>query len=341
MIVGVDAQLAVGTATGIGVYQRGLLTALSAAGIAVRALSQPRLDPWRFDRRVLWDQILLPLAAVGSRCDLVHCTSGTMPLWSPAPVVVTVHDVAWLRVQDHVRPYARWYFGRYQAARYREARVVLVDSAFSRDEYLELVGGPSERVRVAYPGVDGIFATIARAPHSEPTILCVGTVEKRKNLLVAIEALPALPQARLIVVGPSTPYRAVCETRARELGVSERIAFRGFVTDTELHALYAEAWVAVVPSRYEGFGYGAAQAMCAGVPVLAGRGSSLTEVVADADALIGADDVTGWTEALRAIVAAPERAWERAEGARARAVDRFGWDTTARVVATAYADALA
>jgi glycosyltransferase involved in cell wall biosynthesis len=340
VIVGLDTQLAVGTATGIGVYQRGLLGALRARGVAVRALAEPRLDPWRFDRRVIWDQVLLPIAARRAKSTVLHCTSGTMPLLAGLPVVATVHDVAWLRVQAHVRPYARWYFGPYQAARYRAARVVLVDSAFSRDEYLELVGGDPARVRVAYPGVDPVFRGIVRAPASEPVILCVGTVEKRKNLAVIVEALAHVPDARLVVVGPPTPYLAFCRALAAERGVTDRIAFRGFVPTEELHAMYASAWAAVVPSRYEGFGYGAAQAMCAGVPVLAGRGSSLSEVVGDPAALLDPDDVEAWSAALRTIVAAPEAAFARAEARRDAAFARFGWDAAAAIAERAYADAV-
>ncbi len=341
MIVGLDTQLAVGTATGIGVYQRGLLAALRAGGVVdVRALAEPRLDPWRFDRRVMWDQVLLPLAARRAKSEVLHCTSGTMPFVVGVPVVATVHDVAWLRVQEHVRPYARWYFGRYQAARYRTARVVLVDSAFSRDEYLELVGGDPALVRVAYPGVDPVFRGIVRAPAAEPVILCVGTVEKRKNLAIAIEALAHVPAARLVVVGPPTPYLDLCRALAADRGVADRVAFRGFVTTEELHALYATAWAAVVPSRYEGFGYGAAQAMCAGVPVLAGRGSSLTEVVADPAALLDPDDAEAWSAALAAILAAPATAFARAEERRDAAFARFGWAAAAAIAETAYADAL-
>ncbi len=111
MIVALDTQLAVGTATGAGVYQRDLAAALREAGAAVRELSAPWLDPWRFDRRVLWDQVLLPLQAARSGAKILHAAGGTMPLGCTLPTVVTVHDLAWLRVQSHTRAYARIYFG--------------------------------------------------------------------------------------------------------------------------------------------------------------------------------------------------------------------------------------
>ena len=70
------------------------------------------------------------------------------------PVVATVHDVAWLRVQAHARPYARYYFGRFSLERYRGCAAIAVDSEFSRGELLSLLAGyEPQRVRVVYPGV--------------------------------------------------------------------------------------------------------------------------------------------------------------------------------------------
>ena len=64
MKVALDAQQTVGTATGIGEYVRGLLAALPGTGVDAIALRAPGFDPWRFDRRAVWDQVLLPLAAL-------------------------------------------------------------------------------------------------------------------------------------------------------------------------------------------------------------------------------------------------------------------------------------
>ncbi len=341
MRVGLDAQLAVGTATGIGEYVSGLLEALRARGVDVVALSAPWLDPWRFDRRVVWDQVLLPRAAVRARADVVHCAAGTLPLRSGLPLVATVHDVAWLRVQQHARPYARWYFGTFARERYRHARRVVVDSAFSRDELLELTGVEAARVEVVHPGVAADFGAVVRAPASEPMVLAVGTVEPRKNLEVAIRALAAVPGARLIAAGPATPYRDACLALARECGVAERVEFAGYVSRAELLALYARATLAVVPSRYEGFGYGAAQALCAGIPLIASSASSLPEVVAGAAPLVAPDDVAGWSAALLAILSDPTAAQARAGAAREAARARFGWPRAARAMAELYAAALA
>ena len=331
-----DAQQTVGTATGIGEYTRGLLAALPGAGIEPVALRNERLDPWRFDRRVVWDQLLLPLAARRSGAALLHCTSGSVPLRAPLPVVASVHDVAWLRTQRHAPFYARWYFGTFSERRWRDARALLVDSAFTRDELLRYTPAVPERVVVVHPGVDAAFAGLMRDPEPEPAILAVGTVEPRKNLAVAIEALAGLPGVRLVSVGPPTPYQAECTALASRLGVADRVVFAGYVDRPALLRLYERSTVAVAPSRYEGFGYAAAQALCAGLPLVAARSSSQVEVVQTDAALVEPDDPGAWRTALRAILDDRPAAEARAREVRRAACERFSWTRCAAATAEVY-----
>ncbi len=340
MKIGIDAQLMVGTATGIGEYVRGLLGALRDAGANVVELAEPRLDPWRFDRRVMWDQVLLPQRAHAQDVDVLHCASGTIPMTAAMPVVATVHDVAWLRVQAHTRPYARYYFGKFSVNRYRRAQAIAVDSEFSRRELLDVVPDiDPQRVRVVYPGVAEDYCALERRQSDGRTILVVGTVERRKNLQFLIEALRELPDARIVSVGPPTPYQGECEVRAAELGVRHRVEFRGYVAREELLALYATCAVVAMPSCYEGFGYGAAQALCTGTPVLVSDQASLPEIV-DGDAtVLSLDDIDSWIDALRAALAGEGD--ERAHLARVGAVARFAWPKSARDMIAVYDMAVA
>jgi glycosyltransferase involved in cell wall biosynthesis len=333
--VALDTQLAVGTATGIGVYQRDLSRALAAAGTDVVPLQFPALDPWRFDRRVAWDQVLLPLLAARSGAAVLHAASGTLPVVRTLPTVVTVHDMAWLRVQSHTRAYARAYFGGLMKRLYRRAAAVVTDSAFSRAEFVELAGA-RDKVHVVYPGVDERFAAIARRPRARPFALVVGTVERRKNLLRAVELLTAIPELDLVAVGPPTPYIDGVRARVAELGLGERVTLLGYVGRAELDALYGQATLALVPSRYEGFGYALAEALCAGLPVVAARSSSLIEV-AGADApLVDPDDAAGWVDAVRALLADRDAAEARAAAVRRRALARFSWPNAAAALLAIY-----
>lgn len=336
MSVALDVQLAVGTATGIGVYQRDLAAALVRAGVDVRPLAAPWLDPWRFDRRVLWDQLILPALAARSGARLLHATAGTMPLVRTLPAIVTVHDLAWLRVQGHTRPYARAYFGGLMRRLYARADAIVLDSAFSRDEFVALAG-PRGELHVISPGVDPRFAGIVRAPRDRPLLLAVGTVERRKNLVRAVEALAAHPDAELVAVGPPTPYVDEVRARAAALGVADRVTLRGYVERAELDALYARAAAALVPSRYEGFGYAVAEALCAGLPVIAARSSSLVEVAGGEGVLVDPDDPAAWSEAVGAFLADRDAAQARAAAARPGAIARFDWQRAAAQCAALYA----
>lgn len=335
MTVALDTQLAVGTATGIGAYERDLARALAAIGTPLRALQVPGLDPWRFDRRVLWDQVVLPALAARSGARVLHAASGTLPLVRTLPTVVTVHDMAWLRVQTHTKAYARAYFGGMMKRLYVRAEAIVTDSHFAREEFVALTGRDAN-VRVVYPGVDERFAAIVRRPRERPLALAVGTVERRKNLLRAVEILAAVPELELIAVGPPTPYLAEVRSRARELGVGDRLQLLGYVERAALDALYAEATMALVPSRYEGFGYGVAEALCAGLPVIAARSSSLPEVAAGDALLADPDDQAAWVDAVRTLLADRSGAQARADRARSGAQARFGWMRAARECTTIY-----
>lgn len=338
MRIAFDAQPTVGSATGIGEYARELARALGEIPeIELVPLSAPTIDPWRFDRRAYWEQVLLPIEAARSKAQLLHCTSGTMPALATLPIVLTLYDAAWLRVQGHTRFYARAYFGTLMKRLAARARAIVTVSDFSAREILALHPGLDERnVHVIPLGVAEEFAKVEVRPNESATILVVGTVEARKNLEVIVRALPALPGARAIAVGPSTPYREHCIALAHELGVAERLEFRGYIERAELLELYANCTVLAMPSRYEGFGLPLAQARCAGLPVVTARGSSLDEIAGDLVPRVDPDDVAGWSEALAAIFADPERARRVAASDRAAAVERFSWRRAAIATAEVY-----
>ena len=339
MKVALDAQLTVGTATGIGEYVRGLAGALRGRSLELVELREEKLNPWRFDRRVLWDQFVLPRRVRESGADLLHCASATVPRVVSLPVVVTVHDVAWLDVQTHAPSYARYYFGKFSLHGYRKAKRIVVDSEFSRGALLARLDGFEPRlVSVVYPGVAAEFTGLARERGDGRTILCVGTIEPRKNLGLLVRALAELPAARLVAVGPHTPYARECAALAQQLNVADRLEMPGYVTRETLLALHASCAVVAVPSTYEGFGYAAAQALCAGIPCVVSDRTSLPEVSGGDAPIVGLGDLDGWCGQLASALRGDLDAG--AAGARARSTRRFSWDAAADRMLEVYASSL-
>ena len=338
--VAIDAQLIHGTPTGIGEYIYELLQALHEQGISFDALSQEHFDPWRFDRRVIWDQWLLPQRA--RNFELLHCTAGTMPFLRRGATIVTVHDVAWLRAQQHAKFYARMYFGSMMLKAYQSASCITTVSEFSRNELLSFSDFPADKIHVVYPGVSKDFVNILRRTevprHRVPIILAVGTVERRKNLALIIRALAHMQdtRTRLISCGPPTPYIDECKALAQHLGVAERVQFCGYIAREELLKLYAAATVAVVPSFYEGFGLAAAQALVSGVPLIVAKTSSLPEVSGPYAHIVDVDDMIGWANALDEIVANTARANETAALGCINARKRFSWTANAAATVALY-----
>ena len=206
--------------------------------------------------------------------------------------VVTIHDLIFLRHPE----YYHWWDVQLYAWKFRqtlkEADRIIAISERTRQDIIEL-GGAEYADRIS---VRQRWQLPARY------ILNVGTIERRKNVLLAADALELLPQdVHLVVVGRQTDY-------ARELPQSERIHLLSGVSDEDLAVIYQLAEVFVYPSRYEGFGIPIIEAIAAGLPVVACTGSCLEEAGGPHCRYVGPDDVIGMAEALKmSLKGAPER----------------------------------
>jgi glycosyltransferase involved in cell wall biosynthesis len=303
---------------GIGRYVRLLAAALPGAGVDVTLFasgSRPEgLDegaawhdqgrPGGTLRYELWHRLRRP--RVRAAGDLLHAPSLAVPPPSGRPLVVTVHDVAFLREPDTFTRRGRAFHRRGLALARRDAATLVAPSAFTRDE-LVAEGFDADRIHVVHhpavvpepPPPEEIAWQLARAEVAEPYLLTVGTVEPRKNLPVLLDAHAALrrdhPDLTLVVAG------------RRGWGSPPPLARDGVVhldgaADATLEALYRRAVACCLPSRYEGFGMPALEAMARGVPVVVSRGGALEEVVADAGLLVDPSDPEGIAAALDAVL---------------------------------------
>jgi glycosyltransferase involved in cell wall biosynthesis len=151
--------------------------------------------------------------------------------------------------------------------------------------------------------------------------------ERYKGHDELLAALADLPAARLVVAGDGDD-RGRLEARARSLGLEDRAAFTGFVSEATLAALYSRCAAFVMPSRGEGFGLVYLEAMRAGKPVVAARGSAAEEIVVDGvtGLLVDPEDRAALAGAVAALLDDPEKAERMGMAGRERYRDEFGWE---------------
>jgi alpha-1,3-rhamnosyl/mannosyltransferase len=287
------------------------------------------------------------LARRSASLDLVHHAGGTVPARHPAPCVLTIHDLQPLQAQATHSTLKRAYLRRAVPHAVRAARLVAVPSAFVAGTVVDLLGAPSERIVViphavpVRPAPTPPEVLAARHGLAGPVVLYAAVTYPHKDHQTLLDAYgrvrAAHPDAVLVLPGGGGESEPEVQRTIR--GMGDGVKRLGRVSEADLAGLLELATVVAVPSRYEGFGLPALEAMAAGVPVIAADTTSLPEVLGTAGVLVAPGDVVGWAEALdRLLTDAGERA-RRAEAGRARAA-AFSVEANATGVADLYRRAL-
>lgn len=215
------------------------------------------------------------------------------------------------------------------------ARAVIVTSEHTKQILVDKFAVPADKVSVALPGSEPVgFAPCVGHP---TLLLSIASLIPRKGHDVLIRALAAIRdldwQARFVGSSDFAPgWAAALRTQAEEAGLTERIIFTGVVDD--LQGQYLGADVFVLPSRFEGYGMVFAEALAAGLPVVAARAGAVADVVPEsAGLLVAPDDSEALATALRQLLTDDALRRHLQYGARQAAADLPAWADTAAGVA--------
>lgn len=275
--------------------------------------------------------------------DVLHHGGGTVPVRSPRPIVLTIHDLQYRQFPHYFSrarlTYLRWAMPRSA----RKATVVAVPSEFVKQTVIEAFALDPDRVAIVPHGVD-------RSPKSELVdeaglrrryglgrrrILVYPAVtypHKQHEFLVELLAGPLAEEDVVLVLlgGRGRADQLVTKSVVRR-GVAARVVRPGRVPDADRDGLIRIAEALVFPSEYEGFGAPVLEAMALGTPVVCSDRTALPEVVGDA-ALVTPLSIEAWAVAIRR--ARDERPDIVARG-HGRAL-RFTVQASGRALATAY-----
>ena len=339
MKIGFDAKRAVSNNTGLGNYSRLIIDLLSEYYpdneyrlYVPKMRENVRLTPL-LDRKSVaiatpgtrWGKRLSGLWRVGGGIvddverdgvELFHGLSNELPLpirSAGIPTVVTIHDLIFLRYPEYYKPIDRKIYDyKFRKACEHATRVIAITECTKRD-IMSYYGTPEEKIDVVYQGchrsfsapVSGERLSEVRSLYGLPDrfVLYVGTIEDRKNLLLAVKAMEGIDAGiHLVAVGRCTAYGERVKAYAVAHGLGKRVHFYDRIAFEHLPALYHLARVMAYPSRFEGFGIPILESLSCGTPVVACTGSCLEEAGGAGAIYVNPDDVDGMRSALLSLL---------------------------------------
>jgi glycosyltransferase involved in cell wall biosynthesis len=316
--------------------------------------------------KLLWDQVVVPLAARRDRLDVLFHHKFSIPLFPPCPAVVQQRGTEYW---SHPEFYTGWsglvdrLYNRMMIPLYcRRAARVLTNSDTLSEELVRYVGVPRGKLRTVYASADESFRPITdssllarvRARYSLPEDRFLLMVVKghqiigqasrrpltpRKNVELALQA-HGRARARAAAEGRSVPPLVILGIGIAERLTPEMLAEHtdaamvhtpGFVELEDMPALYSLARALIFPSRYESFGIPIVEAMACGCPVVTSSASACPEVAGGAAILVDPDDVDGLASAMYRVSLDEVFARTLRERGLSRAGD-FSWTTSARTL---------
>jgi len=247
--------------------------------------------------------------------ELFHGLSNELPLnihKSRIKSIVTIHDLIFLRYPQYYQSIDRKiYTYKFRKACENADKIIAISECTKRD-IIRYFNIPDDKIEVVYQGCDVSFTHPVTEEKKEEVrkkyqlpdhyILNVGSIEERKNILAAVQALPMLPQhIHIVIVGRRTGYTEKVEQFIKDNGLGERVHIISNVPFNDLLAFYQSAEIFVYPSRFEGFGIPIIEALYSGIPVVAATGSCLEEAGGPDSIYVNPDDITGLADAFKQI----------------------------------------
>ena len=364
-IIGFDAKRIVRNGTGLGSYGRTLVSDLSAYPFSLR-LYAPDEGRAEFRSQVLGPSnvnLLTPRSSImpgalwrsygivrdlqRDGVQLYHGLSGELPIGikrSGIKTVVTIHDLIFLRHPEFYHPIdVKLYTWKFRQT-LKEADHIIAISECTKRDILYYSDYPVSQIDVIYQSCGTRFKTVTTQEERSATkkkfqlperfILNVGTVETRKNVLLAVKALLQLPEElSLVIVGRKTKYyENIVLPYIRKYSLENRVMVLSGVADQDLPAIYQQAECFVYPSRYEGFGIPIIEAIQSGLPVVAATGSCLEEAGGPYSLYVHPDN----DEALARFILQAISEREQRVGQSKQYIQRFENDMIARQLSEKY-----
>ena len=223
-------------------------------------------------------------------------------------------------------------------------KIICVSRPSKKDIVEEFLVDP-EKIEVILNGIDiRKFIPNPSTLFIENKIITTASADiPLKGLKYLILALPNIikvfPKTSLTVIGRS-PSDSKLRKLITDLSLEDKIAFRSGITEEEIVNLYHSSEIAVIPSLYEGFGFGAGEAMACGIPLISTHSGGLEEVVGDSAVKILPASTEEIESAVIKLFSSPDRKTELSKMGRERMEKMFDWHIAAKSYENAFKEVI-
>ena len=237
----------------------------------------------------LWRQKGIIADLKADNIELFHGLSGEIPRGlkqHKIKSIVTIHDLIFVRF-PHLYSYIDRKIHRYKSEKAaNEADLIIAISEQTKNDIIEIFGVEASKIKVIYQGCHAVFKetfsdldqqkVIKKFNLPEKFILNVGTIEVRKNVLIAVKAIKNT-NIPLVIVGKETAYATEVKSYIAENNLENQVIFLNKLSLSELAMIYQMATIFVYPSFYEGFGIPIIEALYSKTPVITTQGGVFPE----------------------------------------------------------------
>ncbi|TYF89119.1 glycosyltransferase family 4 protein [Klebsiella grimontii] len=222
------------------------------------------------------------------------------PLFSRCPYIFTIHDLNHLDRPENSSLIKRLFYQLVIKRGCKKASYIFTVSDFSKQRIIEWSGVEHEKVITVGNGVSKRFSASGEtmSTYDFQYFLCVGNRKLHKNEIRVIEAFSSATISKDIKLVLTGNADDAILGKIKELNLSDRVIFSGYISDADLPKLYRGAFGLIFASLYEGFGLPVIEAMASGVPVITSKTTSLGEVAGDAAILVDPENVIEIREAI-------------------------------------------
>lgn len=302
---------------------------------------------YSFAEQITWPKILQQ-----HNLDLLHVPHFNIPLLYSGKIVVTIHDLLWheqIGPEATTLPIWKYYF-KYLGYRIvtnralNKAEKIFVPTQAVSNILNRYQSAARKKTVVTYEGISQPFTSIHKKLVIDPkpalqkeyqqNLIYVGSLYPHKNISIVLQALKKIDNLSLKIVCARNVFMKRTQEEITRLGLNNKVEFTGYLKDEELIKHMQTSLALIQPSKSEGFGLTAIEAMAVGTPVIASNLKVFKEILQSAPLYFNPDNSNQLIETIQQLQNKKTRDKHIKLGLEI--AKKYNWNSTAKITLNHY-----